>query len=122
MSVPVVILPLDPQSVDVDDDLSNLGINDSLLKIVLVHETSQSIVPVNVEFQKIAHASDSSLAISLATDGDSLQGIPPLQSVADSLQRIPLILSVGTHPVPRLVMVLLRDPITVFSYPSIFAF
>ena len=37
-------------------------------------------------------------------------GDSPLQSVADSLQRIPLHLSVGTHPVPRLVMVLLRDP------------
>ena len=47
--------------------LPHLGINDSLLKIVLVHETPQAIVPVNVEFQKIAHASDSSLAISLAT-------------------------------------------------------
>ena len=90
--------------------LPHLGINDSLLKIVLVHETSQAIVPVNVEFQKIAHASDASLAISLATDGDSLQGIPPLQSVADSLQRIPLHLSISTHPMPRLVMVLLKDP------------
>ena len=90
--------------------LPRLGINNSLLKIVLVHETPQAIVPVNVEFQKIAHASDSSLAISLATDGDSLQGIPPLQSVADSLQRIPFHLSVGTHLVPRLVMVLLREP------------
>ena len=45
-------------------------------KTVLVHETSQAIVPVTVESQKIAHVSDSSLAISLATDGDSLQGIP----------------------------------------------
>ena len=36
--------------------------------------------------QEIAHVSDSSLAISLAIDGDSLQGIPPLQSVVDSPQ------------------------------------
>ena len=90
--------------------LPHLGINDSLLKTVLVHETSQAIVPVNVEFQKIAHASDSSLAISLATDGDSHQGIPPLQSAAGSLRMIPLHLSIGTHPVPLLVMVHLRDP------------
>ena len=41
---------------------------------------------------------------------DSLQGIPPLQSAADSLRMIPLHLSIGTHPVPRLVMVHLRDP------------
>ena len=63
-----------------------------------------------MKFQKIAHASDSSLAIGLATDGDSFQGIPPLQNAADSLQRIPIHLSVGTHPVPRLEMVLLNDP------------
>ena len=73
-------------------------------------ETSQAIVPIAVESQRIAHVSDSSLAISLATDGDSLQGIPPLQSAADSLRMIPLRLSVGTHPVPRLAMVHLRDP------------
>ena len=66
--------------------LPHLAINDSHLKIVIVHETPQAIVPVKAEFQKIAHASDSPLEISLATDGDSLQGIPPLQSVADSLQ------------------------------------
>ena len=83
---------------------------DSHLGIVVVHVTPQAIVPVKAEFQKIAHASDSPLETSLATDGDSLQGIPPLQSVDDSLQRIPIHLSVGTHPVPRLVMVLLRDP------------
>ena len=46
----------------------------------------------------------------LQSDGDSLQGIPPLQSDGDSLQRILIHLSVGIHPVPRLVMVLLRDP------------
>ena len=86
------------------------GINDSLHKTVLVHETSQAIVPVTVESQKIAHVSDSLLAISLATDGDSLQGIPPLQSAAGSLRMIPLHLSIGTHPVPLLVMVHLRDP------------
>ena len=57
-----------------------------------------------------AHVSDSSLAISLATDGDSLQGIPPLPSVADSLQIIPLRLSIGIHHVPLLVMLHLRDP------------
>ena len=102
--------------------LPHLAINDSHLKIVIVHVTPQAIVPVKAEFQKIAHASDSPLEISLATDGDSLQGIPPLQSDGDllrgipplqsdgdSLQRVPIHLSVGTHPVPRLVMVLLRD-------------
>ena len=103
--------------------LPHLAINDSHLKIVIVHVTPQAIVPVKAEFQKIAPASNSPLEISLATDGDSLQGIPhlqsdgdslqgipPLQSDGDSLQRIPIHLSVGTHPVPRLVMVLLRDP------------
>ena len=39
-------------------DLPHPGINDSLHKTVLVHETSQAIVPVTVESQKIAHASD----------------------------------------------------------------
>ena len=91
-------------------DLPHPGINDSLRQTVVVNETSQAIVPVAVESQRITHVSDSSLAISLATDGDSLQGIPPLQSAADSLQMIPLHLSVGTHPVPHLVMVHLRDP------------
>ena len=86
------------------------GINDSLHKTVLVHETLQAIVPFTVASPEIAHVSDSSLAIILATDGDSLQGIPPLQSVADSLQRIPLRLSIGIHPVPLLVMLHLRDP------------
>ena len=70
----------------------------------------QSIVPITVEPQKIAHVSDSSLAISLATDGDLLQEIPPLQSVADSLRMIPLHLSIGIHPVPLLVMLHLRGP------------
>ena len=46
----------------------------------------------------------------LQSDGDSLQGIPLLQSDSDSLQGILIHLSVSTHPVPRLVMVLLRDP------------
>ena len=86
------------------------GINVSLHKTVLVHETFQAIVPITVASPEIAHVSDSPLAIILATDGDSLQGIPPLQSVADSLQRIPLLLSIGIHPVPLLVMLPLRDP------------
>ena len=86
------------------------GINDSLHKTVLVHETFQAIVPITVASQEIAHVSDSSLVISLATDGDSLQGIPPLQSVADSLGMIPLRLSIGIHHVPLLVMLHLRDP------------
>ena len=59
----------------------------------------------------------------LHSDRDSLQGVPPLQSDRDSLQGIPPLqsdgvllqgtlfhLSVSTHPVPRLVMVLLRGP------------
>ena len=99
------------------------GINDSLHRTVLVHETLQAIVHITVASLKIAHVSDSPLAIILATDGDSLQGIPlllsvgdsleripPLPSVGDSLQRIPLLLSVGIHPVPPLVMLPLRDP------------
>ena len=90
--------------------LPHLAINDSHLRIVVVHVTPLAIVPVKAEFQKIAPANDSPLVTNLATDGDSLQGIPPLQSDGDSLQRIPIHLSVGTHPVPRLVMVLLRDP------------
>ena len=72
--------------------------------------TPLAIVLVKAEFQKIAPASDSPLETSLAADGDSLQGIPPLQSDGDSLQRIPIHLGVGTLPVPRLVMALLRDP------------
>ena len=86
-------------------------INDSLHRTFLVQETSRAIVPVTVESHKIAHVSDSSLAISLATGSDSLQGIPLLQSRDDSLWMIPLHLSVGTHPVPLLVMVHLRDPL-----------
>ena len=73
--------------------------------------TPLAIIPVKAEFQKITHASDSLQGIApFQSDGDSLQGIPPLQSDGDSLQRILIHLSVGTHPVPRLVMVLLRDP------------
>ena len=64
---------------------------------VLVHEMLQAIVPITVASPKIAHVSDSPLAILPATDGDSLQGIP-------------LLLSVGVHPVPRLMMPPLRDP------------
>ena len=116
--------------------LPHLAINDSHPKIVVVHVTPPAIFPVTAAFQKSAHANDSPLATSLATDGDSLQGIsplqsdgdslqgiPPLQGDGDSLQGIPLLqndgdslhgtlihLSVSTHPVPRLVMVLLRPP------------
>ena len=86
------------------------GISDSLHKTVLVHETLQAIVPITVASPKIAHVSDSPLAIILASDGDSLQGIPLFLSVGDSLQGIPLLLSVGVHPVPPLVMLPLRDP------------
>ena len=116
--------------------LPHLAINDSHPKIVVVHVTPPAIFPVTAAFQKSAHANDSPVATSLATAGDSLQGIPPLQSDSDSLQGnpplqsngdslqgIPLLqsdgdslqgilihLRVSTHPVPRLVMVLLRDP------------
>ena len=99
------------------------GINDSLHRTILVHETLQAIVHITVASLKIAHVSDLPLAIILATDGDSLQGIPlllsvgdslqgipPLPRVGDSLQRIPLLLSVGVHPVPPLVMLPLKDP------------
>ena len=142
--------------------LPHLAINDSHPKIVVVHVTPPAIFPVAVASLKSAYANDSPLATSLATagdslqgipllqsDGDSLQGIPPLQSDRDSLQGIPPLqsdsyslqgipplqsdsdllqgipllqsdsdslqgilihLSVSTHPVPRLVMVLLRGP------------
>ena len=129
--------------------LPHLAINDSHPKIVVVHVTPPAIVPIAAAFLRNALANDSHLATSLATDGDShqgipllqgdrdslqgilplqsgsdsLQGIPPLQSDSDSLQGIPLLqsdgdslqgilihLSVSIHPVPRLVMVLLRDP------------
>ena len=98
--------------------------------------TPPAIFPVTAAFQKSAHVNNSPLATSLATDGDSLQGISPLQSDGDSLQGIPppqgdgdslqgipllqsdgdsfqgilINLSVSTHPVPCLVIVLLRDP------------
>ena len=52
---------------------------------------------------KIAHVSDSPLAIVQATDGDSLQ-------------EIPLLLCVGVRPVPPLMMDTLGIPITVFSW------
>ena len=46
----------------------------------------------------------------LQSDSDSLQGTPLLQSDGDSLQEILIHLSVSTHLVPRLVMVLLKGP------------
>ena len=69
--------------------LPHLAINDLHPKIVVIHVTPPAIFPVTAAFQKSAHASDSPLETSLATDGDLLQGIPPLQSDCDSLQRIP---------------------------------
>ena len=71
------------------------GISDSLPKTVLVQETLLAIALVTVASLKIAHVSDSPLAIVQATGGDSLQGIPLLLSVSDSLQGIPLLLSVS---------------------------
>ena len=142
--------------------LPHLATTDSLSKIVAVHVTPPAIFLVAAAFLKSAFANDSPLATSLATAGDSLQGIPlllsdgdslqgipslqsdrdslqgipplqsgsdslqgipPLQSDRDSLQGTPLLqsngdslqeilihLSVSTHLVPRLVMVLLRGP------------
>ena len=139
-----------------------LATTDSLSKIVAVHVTPPAIFLVAAAFLKNAFANDSPLATSLATAGDSLQGIPlllsdgdslqgipslqsdrdslqgipslqsgsdslqgipPLQSDSDSLQGTPLLqsdgdslqgilihLSVSTHLVPLLVMVLLRGP------------
>ena len=152
--------------------LPHLATTDSLSKIVTVHVTSPAIFLVAATFLKSAFANDSPLATSLATAGDSfqgiplllsdgdslqgipslqsdrdllqgipslpsgsdsLQGIPPLQSDSDSLQGTPILqsdgdslqgilihLSISTHLVPLLVMVLLRGPIEVFSYSSIF--
>ena len=96
---------------EIIDFIRARGINDSLHRTFLVQESSRAIVPVTVESHKIAHVSDLSLAISLATGGDSLQGIPLLQSDDDSLRMIPRHLSVSTHSVPLLVMVHLRDPL-----------
>ena len=116
--------------------LPHLAINDSHPKIVVVHVTPLAIFPIAAAFLRNALANDSLLATSLATagdshqgipllqgdrdshqgipllqgDSDSLQGIPLLQSDGDSLQGILIHLSVSTHPVLRLVMVLLRDP------------
>ena len=73
------------------------GISDSLPRTVLVHETLLAIALMTVASLKIAHVRDSPLAIVQATDGDSLQ-------------EIPLLLSVGIRPVPPLMMTTLRDP------------
>ena len=71
-------------------------ISDSLPRNVLVHETLIAIALMTVASLKIAHVSDSPLAIIQATDGDSLQEIP--------------LLSVGVRPVPPLMMNTLGNP------------
>ena len=73
------------------------GISDSLPRTVLVHETLLAIALMTVASLKIAHISDSPLAIVQATDGDSLQ-------------EIPLLLCVGVRPVPPLMMNTLGNP------------
>ena len=73
------------------------GISDSLPRNVLVHETLLAIAVMIVASLKIAHVSDSPLAIAQATDGDSLQ-------------EIPLLLCVGVRPVPPLMMNTLGNP------------
>ena len=73
------------------------GISDSLPRTVLVHETLLAIALMTVASLKIAHVSDSPLAIVQATDGDSLQ-------------EIPLLLCVGVRPVPPLMMNTLGNP------------
>ena len=72
------------------------GISDSLPRTVLVHETLLAIALMTVAFLKIAHVSDSPLAIVQATNGYSLL-------------EIALLLSVGVCPVPPLMMTTLRD-------------
>ena len=69
--------------------LPHLAINDSHPRIVVIHVTPPAILPVAAAFQRSAYANDLPPATSLATAGDSLQGIPLLQSDRDSLQGIP---------------------------------
>ena len=73
------------------------GFSDSLPRTVLVHETLLAIALMTVASLKIAHVSDSPVAIIQATDGDSLQ-------------EIPLLLSVSVRPVPPLMMNTLGNP------------
>ena len=73
------------------------GFSDSLPRTVLVHETLLAIALMTVASLKIAYVSDSPVAIIQATDGDSLQ-------------EIPLLLSVGVRPVPPLMMNTLGNP------------
>ena len=53
------------------------GISNSLPRTVLIHETLLAIAVMTVASLKIAHVSNSPLAIVQATDGDSLQEIYP---------------------------------------------
>ena len=68
---------------------SSFGDHDSLSKIVTVHVTPPAIFLVTAAFLKSSFANDSPLATSLATAGDSLQGIPLLLSDGNPLQGIP---------------------------------
>ena len=56
----------------------------------------------------------------LQSEWDSLQGIPPLHSDSVSLQGTLLHLDISTHPVLRLRITPLRDPICGLLLPSIF--
>ena len=56
----------------------------------------------------------------LQSKWDSLQGIPPLHSDSVSLQGTLLHLDISTHPVLRLRITSLRDPICGLLLPSIF--
>ena len=56
----------------------------------------------------------------LQSEWDSLQGIPPLHSDSVSLQGTLLHLDISTHPVLRLKITPLRDPICGLLLPSIF--
>ena len=56
----------------------------------------------------------------LQSEWDSLQGIPPLHSDRVSLQGTLLHLDISTHPVLRLWITPLRDPICGLPLPSIF--
>ena len=64
--------------------LPHLAINDSHPKIVVIHVTPLAIFPIAAAFLRNALANDSLLATSLATAGDSHQGIPLLQGDRDS--------------------------------------
>ena len=68
-------------------------------------ESPQGVPPLQCEWDSLQGGP------LLQSEWDSLQGIPPLHSDSVSLQGTLLHLDISTHPVLRLVMTLLRDPL-----------